>query len=155
MPLRSALPLLLLLTACAPELLPAPTSRMGGPLALSWMELAPEPGGLRLVARVEARAPLPAPVRLQLQLPAGVRLLDGPGAFTSTVQAQGSVQEVFYRLAVDAPPAADLVLEARVDSPGFGARAQARYAFGREAALGVRARPVGPPLPQAAMDGAP
>ena len=151
MSLSRALPLLLLLAACAPEVLPAPTSRMEAPLALSWTQETALPGGLQLVARVEARAPLPAPVQLQLQLPAGVRLLEGPGTFTSTVQAQGSVQELTYRLAVDAAPAGDLVLEARVEAPGFGARAKARYGFGREAALQVRPRPSGPPLPPSAL----
>ena len=153
MPLKCVLPLLLVLTSCSAERLPPPTSRMGAPFTLAWTQEAAEDGGIRLVARVQAHAPLPAPVQLQLRLPAGVRLLEGPGTLTSTVQAQGSVQELSYRLAVETPPAEDLVLEARVESPGFGARAQARYGFGREGALQLHIRPVAPPLPQAAMDG--
>lgn len=151
-PLR--LSLLLLLCSCAPEQLPAPTARMGAPLALSWTQVGAEAGGLRLVARVEARAPLPAPVQLQLELPGGVRLLEGPGPLTRTVRAAGEVQELSDRLALEAPPAADLVLRARVEAEGFGLRAEARYGFGREGALEVRARPAGPPLPQVALDGA-
>ena len=156
MSLRSApsLLLLLLLAACAPELRSAPTSRMGAPLALTWTQEGTEAQGLRLVARLEARAPLPAPVQLRLHLPAGVRLLEGPDASTR-VQAQGSAQELRYLLALDAVPRADLVLEARVEAPGFGARARAHYAFGREAALQLRARPAGPPLPQSVMLGTP
>lgn len=145
--------LLLVLCACAPELLPAPTARMGAPLALSWTQVGGDAAGLQLVARVEARAPLPAPVQLQLQLPRGVRLLEGPGSLTSSVRAAGDVQELRYRLALDAPPSAELVLEARAEAEGFGVRAQARYGFGREAALELRPRPAGPRLPEVAFDG--
>ena len=149
----------LLAAGCAPEVLPQPTARMGAPLTLAFTQVGTfvdgDAEGLRLVARLEARAPLPAPASLQLSLPRGVRLLEGPAApVAGTVRAPGEVQELVLRLALDEMPAADLVLEARVEAPGFGARAQARYGFGRAAALGVRARPVGPSLPQAAMDGA-
>jgi hypothetical protein len=161
--LSRLLPLLLcvggLAAGCAPEALPEPTARMGAPLALAFTQVGTfvdgSAQGLRLVARLEARAPLPAPATLSLRLPRGVRLLEGPGApVESTVRGAGEVQELVLRVALDEAPTADLVLEARVEAPGFGVRAQARYGFGRAAALGVRARPAGPALPQAAMDGA-
>jgi hypothetical protein len=151
---RTLMLLLPVLAGCASEVLPAPTARMGAPLSLSWTQVGADPEGLQLVARVEARAPLPAPVQLQLQLPRGVRLLEGPGSLTSTVRAAGDVQELHYRLGLEGQPSSDVILEARAEAEGFGVRAQARYGFGREAALEVRPRPAGPRLPEVAMDGA-
>ncbi|MBF5043605.1 hypothetical protein FGE12_14505 [Aggregicoccus sp. 17bor-14] len=158
MPLtRRLLPplLALLATACAPEQRPQPTHRVGAPLALSFAagDAAPV-GELRLVLRVEARAPLPAPAQVALQLPRGVRLLEGPGTLTSTVRAPGEVQALPLHLALDAAPASDLVAEAKVAAPGFGARARALWRFGAAAPLEVQPRPRGPELPALAMDGA-
>jgi len=84
---------------------------------------------ITLVALIEQRVGDSAPVTLDLQLPEGVRLVDG--AASETLPAGNGTLERRFVVHVDSVPANDVELVAHTRGTGFGAHAKGAYRFGR------------------------
>ena len=88
-------------------------------------------GTLALRLRVERLTEWPLPIKIQVVVPAGVRVLHGETQLELAASQEPGVTYLDYDLVVDSPPQDDLV--GIVDSQGTsgGVHAEPRYGFGR------------------------
>jgi len=84
---------------------------------------------ITLVAQIEQRVGDAAAVSLNLQLPQGVRLVEG--AANETLSTGNGTLERRFVVHIDSMPAGDIELVAHTRGAGFGAHAKGAYHFGR------------------------
>lgn len=91
---------------------------------------APVAGGaLELDVTIERRLPSTAPMVLEVEVPAGARLVEGRSVELVTDRATRVTRRL--ELALDSVPERDLVVRLDVQGGNFGAHAEAAYRFGR------------------------
>lgn len=119
---RSAAPVIELDCAHGPE---APLSaRLSGP------DRGALRGEVALVLEIERTRPDATPMNVEIEVPAGVKLLEAPGA--PIVDPVSRTLSVVVRVAVVETPSDDLTVRVSARGQRHGAVASAAYRFGRE-----------------------
>lgn len=137
---------LVLLSACANSSPPAsrpdalregraiePTVRMDSPIKVSWEELSRNDTQAVVLAKVERVNKLDMPFEMEVELPAGVRVLEGRTKLTLLANTEAVTVTEKLILGFDAPPAGDAVLKLDGDSGAMGFHYKIPYRFGRAA----------------------
>ncbi|MCP3058300.1 hypothetical protein LXT21_05925 [Myxococcus sp. K38C18041901] len=124
-------------------------------MRVDWREVVSEDGALSLAAEVERRSGFDADIEVRIELPEGVRVVEGSTDFVLPRSA-GALARVTPCVVAVPPgvvPETDLVLSAQARGGSFGAHAEARYTFGRELRLERPPTPTGPVLPARLLSG--
>ena len=138
--MKHLLATMLLLTGCA-NTTPAPdaarpldtTVRLQSPLRVSWEELSRTDTGAVVLAKVERLNRLDMPFVLTIELPAGVKAVDGRTQLTLLPNTEAVLVTERLTLAYEAPPAEDAQLKLDGDSGAMGFHYKVPYRFGRAA----------------------
>lgn len=101
------------------------------PLAVSWIVTGSEEHAVRLLARVDRRAPLAIPVKVAVQVPASATLTGGPASYVIAASDAAGVTDTAFTVSFAAVPAEDLLLTADAVGEGFGVHAVDAFRFGR------------------------
>lgn len=138
--MKRLLATMLLFTGCANST-PAPdaarpldtTVRMQSPIRVTWEEVSRTDTGAVVLAKIERLNHLDMPFLMTVDLPAGVKLLDGRTQLTLLPNTEPVLVTEQLTLAFDALPAGDALLKLDGDSGAMGFHYKVPYRFGRAA----------------------
>ena len=137
--MKRLLAMLLVVTGCAnstppPEARPLETTvRMQSPIRVTWEEVSRTDTGAVVLAKIERLNHLDMPFLMTVELPAGVKLLDGRTQLTLLPNTEPVLVTEQLTLAFDAPPSGDAWLKLDGDSGAMGFHYKVPYRFGRPA----------------------
>ncbi len=131
---------ILLLAGCA-NTTPAPegarpldtTVRLQSPVRVTWEEVSRTETGAVVLAKIERLNRLDMPFAMTVELPAGVKALEGRTQLTLLPNTEPVLVTERLTLAYEAPPAGDAILRLDGDSGAMGFHYKVPYRFGRPA----------------------
>lgn len=133
---------LVLLSACASSSPPAqsksdavreiqPTVRLESPIKVAWEELSRSETQAVVLAKVERVNKLDMSFAMEIELPQGVRVLEGRTRLMLLANTEAVTVTEKLILGFDATPAGDAVLKLDGDSGAMGFHYKVPYRFGR------------------------
>lgn len=107
------------------------TSRLLSPLKVSWAEVSRTDREAVVRATVERVLAIDMPFALEVELPAGVKVVEGRTRLTLLPNSEAVTVTEQLTLQYDAPPAGDAVLKVDGESGTMGFHYRVPYRFGR------------------------
>lgn len=137
--MKHVLGVMLVLSGCAtsPVQEPPPkretTTRLQSPVRVTWEELSRTDTGAVVLAKIERVNHLDMSFLMAVELPAGVKVLEGRTQLTLLPNAEAVTVTEQLTLAFDSAPQGDAVLRLDGDSGAMGFHYKVPYRFGRAA----------------------
>lgn len=107
------------------------TVRMQSPIRVTWEEVSRTPNEAVVLAKVERVNKLDMTFLMEVELPAGVKLVEGRTRLTLLPNAEAVTVTEKLTLSFEVPPEADAILKLDGDTGAMGFHYKVPYRFGR------------------------
>jgi hypothetical protein len=121
-----------------------PTVRLQSPVKVRWEEKVRTATSAEVVAHVERLNAVPVPLRMRVEVPAGVAVKQGRASVALPLNTEALTVSETYLFTFDATPTEDVLLRVDGDGEGMGFHFKVPYRFGRSEPEGSRPAATGP-----------